>query len=269
MKQLLKIIIIFIFTFNFIACEKTVHNTIEKPAQESAPPAHNLSQEKIELGQKISEAVKNKNWEDLDSVLDTIPNEPEKLPEMLGIIDRGDLEEFKKQIKKTDEYIHIKVVYDDCIAGKVDLSITPLAYAVEKNKIEIVRFLLSQNTNTEKGVYNKVVGQNWAEIKSPLFIAISNRNKRIAKLLISRWADPNFVYDEISGDCESSSSSVLIEAVKWGDKDIINDLLLHRADVNKVVWQGDNKVSALDFAEDEEIKQILVNAGAKYSKDLK
>lgn len=268
MKQLLKIIIIFIFTFNFIACKKATQSPTETTGELSTrQAAQELTQE--ELGQELTEAIKNKNWEEVDKILDFVPNKPEELPQILKIIDAGDLEQFKKQIKKTDEYIHIKTVYNDCIAGKVALSITPLGYAVEKNKIEIVRFLLSQNTNTEKGVYNKVVGQNWSEVKSPLFIAISNRNKKIAKLLISRWADPNFVYDEISGDCENTSSSVLIEAVKWGDKDIINAFLLKRVDVNQILWQGDNKVSALDFAEDEEIKQILVNAGAKYSKDLK
>ena len=195
----------------------------------------------------------------------TVSDEEEQLPEILKLIDEDNIDGLKKHIKQINEYVYTRTVYDDCIGGELELSITPLAYAVDKDKMEIVKFLLSKKADVNKGVYNKVVGKDFVEKESPLFIAVSNKNKEMAKLLISKGADVNFVYEDLGGDCASTDSSVLIKVIEWGDREILDLLLAKKVDLDRTIELGDESTFALQVAVDKrniEIIKLLFEHGA-------
>ena len=187
---------------------------------------------------------------------------------LINAIEEGNIKEVKKllnKVKDINKYIYLKTAEDECLSERVSLFITPLGKSVENNNIKITRLLLDKGANIDKGFLAKAIDmpETASEIKTPLYIALSNKNKKIAKLLISKGANVNFIYEEIGGDCENESSSVLMKAVSWGNKDIIKLLVDKGAKVDEVVWQGDSQTTALQIAQeqgDQEIIKLLKNA---------
>ena len=252
MKKIINIFIVLIFAFSFISCKQ------ERYEQ--------LSQK--ELDKKLSKAIYDeKNWDKVDAIMPFIADKPE----IFQIIDDNDIEKLKEKINQTDNFweelndtYYLKMQYDDCSGEKVIPHMSPLAYAVEQNKIEMVKFLLSQKVN-DAGYYAEGYRANdWKAsiIKDPLFIAVSNRNKEIAKLLIEYGVDIENGYFSYN-DCAEYDYSIatLAEAAKWGDKEILSLLLKDRN--QRSLLNGEEMSVLLNLAKDEETKQFLTKANKK------
>lgn len=91
-----------------------------------------------------------------------------------------------------------------------------------------------------------------------LYSTISNNQLDLAKLLVKLGA-------KVNSDPEISKFYVA-NAVRNNNKDMIIWLLENNAGINAVDYSGK---SALDYAQTDDMKQLLISHGAKSSKDLK
>jgi hypothetical protein len=93
---------------------------------------------------------------------------------LIGAVKKGDLKEVGKLID------------DGADVNKVSSGVTPLYWAVFKNKPEIVRYLLDKGADINKAVVYKN-----KPTSNPIHVAVIDGNAEIVKLLIERGADIN------------------------------------------------------------------------------
>jgi len=192
------------------------------------------------------------------------------------------------------KYGNIKIV-NYFISRKIDINIkdeeykrTPLIWAVVKGHIEIVKLLIDSGADiNEKDGRNKKTPLIWAiysgnieiakllinkgaEInekdddsykRTPLIWAITEEHTEIAKLLIDKGANINE-----KDESEIHKKTPLIWAIYMGNIEIAKLLIDKGAKVNERDFYGKN---ALDYAETDEIKQLLLEAMEKQKQQNK
>lgn len=131
---------------------------------------------------------------------------------------------------------------------------TILHYAIEKDQFDTAMMLIAKGANVNAASNLNV---------TPLLLAVSKGHKELVDLLIRKGADVKVVtsdkiYDEYSW-------TPLHYAAKKGFKDIAKLLIAAGADVNA---KSDDGKTPLDLALAEDIKQTLIDLGAKSGKDL-
>jgi ankyrin repeat protein len=113
------------------------------------------------------------------------------------LIETGNLNELKKLINKKN--------VDDSIAGTSCWNLKALSHAIERNNLEIVRYLLEVGANPN------------VDDTDSLFCAVDNKNKDMMKLLIKYGANINAI------DCEDKP---VINCVAFdGDEGMVQILL--------------------------------------------
>lgn len=134
-----------------------------------------------------------------------------------------------------------------------------LLYIVSTNNKEIIDLTLPKVSQREKDLVLEYVLSNEYD------------NYETIEAIISAGANVNFKIslggNYISEDSDDNvTSTPLITAVRNGKKDIVELLINKGAEINLKEYAGR---TALDFAKDDEMKQLLISHGAKSGKDLK
>ncbi len=126
---------------------------------------------------------------------------------------------------------------------------TPLILAVQKRRIDVIKYLLEKKSDV-----NHRDKFNW----SSLHYASSNGFYDIALLLIRNGAKVNLK--------NGTGRTALHEASRLGNLKILNLLIESGADVNILDFLQKNPKTALDLAKNDEIKKVLIKNGAKKGK---
>jgi ankyrin repeat protein len=127
---------------------------------------------------------------------------------------------------------------------------TPLHMAIEKNAINVVKILLDNGADAQaKGIQGK----------TPFEIALSSDKKETAKALLEKMIqykdrmDINFVN-------EKGETALFAAVDDLNDKDLVQRLIAADAKINYV---SNNNQTPLDIAKNSDIKQWLIDNGAK------
>jgi ankyrin repeat protein len=126
---------------------------------------------------------------------------------------------------------------------------TPLHDAARKNMTEIVEILLEAGADIEADVRHR--------LNTPLIDAVENGHKEMTSFLLDKGAD---VSARVFG------CTALHVAVEKGGKEVVKLLLAKDAEVNLEDRKGK---TPLDYAETEEMKELLRRYGAETSKELR
>jgi len=127
---------------------------------------------------------------------------------------------------------------------------TLLEFAIEKNAVEVVKFLIAAGAELDKGFYKPLIEA-----------ALLNRGE-IVRILLEAGADPDITTSTPEEDLRDETA--LMHAVDQPDKIRVVELLLkHKANPNLTSNQG---LTALDYAVDaENVEAVrrLLEAGCK------
>lgn len=163
-------------------------------------------------------------------------------------IEDGDLQEVKKMYREHDSLHHDNIeqnIRDD----------TWMSIAVRNQQLNILKEFISIGYN--------VNALRLPEEQSPLITSIDRGLPEYFTLLLDHGADPNLGRPIIAAMGTDHSP----EQSCW----YISELIKHGADVNRVYeLYGDKNAlfSALDWAPNEQVRQLLLKHGAKSSKEL-
>ncbi len=119
---------------------------------------------------------------------------------------------------------------------------TPLHYAIMAEDKELIDLLISKGAKVNDDKYS-------------VFFCV--KNVEMAEFLISKGADINFL--------DSYNRNPLYIAVKINSKELV-EFFINKGTQLNIKDRYDS--TPLDIATSDEIKQILINAGAKSGKDL-
>lgn len=136
----------------------------------------------------------------------------------------------------------IKVVLDEDIYGETRYEMTPLIYGSFSGNLSLVKFAIENGAD---------IDTRNGDDRNLMMIASKEGNFEIVKYLLENDADVN-VTDEFG-------YTALMRASKEGNLEIVKYLIEKGADVNIKNYEGK---TALDLAKTEEIKEVLVKAGA-------
>ena len=123
--------------------------------------------------------------------------------------------------------------------------LTPLMFAARKNRLDVVRLLLSHGAN---------VNAMCRGHGTPLAIAAANGHADMVKLLIDHGADPNLGSPD--------GFTPLMHASAMGHANTTRLLIEASVDVNARSQYGDTALMVAMWNRDEEIARLLIQAGA-------
>jgi len=152
-----------------------------------------------------------------------------KAIDILEIIDNNNITELNKIIK--NGYDINKEIVKDFLPY---INYTPLLYAVEKEKYEIIKLLIQNNVDLNFST----------NIDSPISLAAKKNNITIIKLLLDNGADIN--NDFRYGSNNSYTYSAIFHAATHFNFELFDYLISRGADVNRGrLLEGDNALMAV------------------------
>lgn len=134
---------------------------------------------------------------------------------------------------------------------------TAIKFAIQKNNLEMVKFLI------EKGADINIGNKNYW---SPLHLSIINENMEMTKLLVNRGSDINSKMTSLDNALNQyyNITPIMLAAAK-NNIELVRFLLENKAEVNNIDAFGK---TALDLAENEEIKKMIISSGGKSGKEI-
>ncbi|KAK7698652.1 hypothetical protein SLS64_012391 [Diaporthe eres] len=93
----------------------------------------------------------------------------------------------------------------------------------------------------------------------PLFEALKRQDSVLVRALLDADADPNYEYSYHGGRCRTPAINL---AVKWGDRNIIMDILRAGVDFDHCnLYEGPNHMNIAIDSKDRDMVDLLLNAG--------
>jgi hypothetical protein len=148
-----------------------------------------------------------------------------------------------------DDGFNVNVYFDDDPNDGIFFKNTPLHIAAANGDQDIVELLIDAGADL-----NAVSSAGFQDHVVPLYEAAFNGHKDIVELLLDKGADIN------------GQGTALHAAVNQNHKDIVELLIQRGADVNSL--QTYSGLTPLDLAMDEDIENLLLDAGAKHADEL-
>lgn len=198
------------------------------------------AQKNAQQRRKKSQQRKKKRQAEIRELKRAEQEDNEKVRKLLDLSN----DQWKQLISK------INIVTPNEEIGKIAQAIK-LESAVQMGHIETVRGLLDLSDDQGKRLID--IDTKNEDGKTPLMIALEEKQEEIADLLIEKGADVN---------CEDDDGSALIYAVTYNSKEMVEKLLEKDAEINYSKADG---ATALHFACDDgqlEIAKLLVKRGA-------
>ena len=145
-----------------------------------------------------------------------------------------------------------KLIKNNSIINKPSkIGITPLIAAIKAGKIEVIQYLIEKGADVNQASMGL----------TPLASGIYKNDIRSVKLLLNSGADPNK---------KSHDHSPLTFAILNNNKQIINELIIYKANVNgKDSFDGMTELMKACLSKDASIVQLLISSGADLNAKVK